>query len=64
MLEYRRAQKVLIEPMDGKAVITNIDGECTPADVFPHKCCLWQRGLCCRLRCMRSLRDRAPAVTA
>ena len=32
VLEYRRAQKVLIEPMDGKAVITNIDGECTPAD--------------------------------
>ena len=26
VLEYRRAQKVLIEPMDGKAVITNIDG--------------------------------------
>ena len=32
VLEYRRAQKVLIEPLDGKAFITNIDGECTPAD--------------------------------
>ena len=64
VLEYRRAQKVLIEPMDGKAVITNIDGECTPADSLSAQVLPLAARFVLPAPLYAQFEDRAPAVTA
>lgn len=54
----------MIEPMDGKAVITNIDGECTPADSLSAQVLPLAARFVLPAPLYAQFEDRAPAVTA